>query len=191
MWSLTILDNIAAPEDASWLCPLRFAYDWLHDATPGYPTPLPLDCSLELSLSPLDSLVDGVKNTGAASTTQVITSCDNANGFDIYPLQAGLPWPTRLAKVRQSRHWRAGMRISNELLELFSTDTTITQAVRKNGVSLARIASKELLVEADDRFAKFATYLFPEANEQRMRLLAAAIVYVIIFDGKQTNRLFL
>jgi hypothetical protein len=76
------------------------------------------------------------------------------------------------------------MRISNELLELFSTDATITQAVRKNGVSLARIASQELLVEEDDRFAKFATYLFPEANEQRMRLLAAVIVYVIIFDGK-------
>jgi hypothetical protein len=39
------------------------------------------------------------------------------------------------------------MRISNELLELFSTDATITQVVRKNGVSLARIASQELLVE--------------------------------------------
>lgn len=187
MRTLTILDNIAAPEDALWLCPLRFAYDWLHDATPGYPTPSPLDYSLELPLTPPDSPGDGVKNIGVASPTHVITSCDNTNGFDIYPSQAGLPWPTRLAKVRQSRHWRAGMHISNELLELFSTDTTITQAVRKNGVSLARIASKELLVEADDRFAKFATYLFPEANKQRMRLLAAAIVYVIIFDGKQTH----
>ncbi|RMZ67712.1 sesquiterpene cyclase [Pyrenophora seminiperda CCB06] len=182
MWSLTILENIAAPEDASWLCPLRFAYDWLHDATPGYPTPSPLYYNLGLPLSPPDSPGNGIKNAGAASTTPDITSCDNANGFDIYPSQAGLPWPTRLAKVRQSRHWRAGMRTSSELLELFATDATITQAVRKNGVSLARIASKELLVEADDRFDKFTWYLFPEANEQRTRLLAAAIVYVIIFD---------
>ncbi|KAG9195858.1 hypothetical protein G6011_00979 [Alternaria panax] len=174
--------KLAAPEDAPWLCPVRFSYDWLHDATSEHPNPAPLQYSLELPLSPPDSPGDGVKLSSTFSKTQVITSYNNANGFDIYPSEAGLPWPTRIAKVRQSRHWRAGMHLSNELLELFATDPTITQAVRKNGVSLAGIASKELLIDEDDRFAKFSIYLFPEANEQRTRLLAAAIVYVIIFD---------
>ena len=112
------------------------------------------------------------------------TSSDKSNGFDISPLRAGLPWPTGLTKVRQSRHWRAGLRISTDLLELFSNDATSTQAVRRNGVSLACIASHELLTEEEDRFTKFATYLFPEADEQRTRLLAATIVYIVIFDGK-------
>jgi len=51
-------------------------------------------------------------------------------------------------------------------------------------MSLAHIASHELLTEEEDRFTKFATYLFPEADEQRTRLLAATIVYIVIFDGK-------
>ncbi|KAI9047118.1 hypothetical protein LZ554_009191 [Drepanopeziza brunnea f. sp. 'monogermtubi'] len=122
--------------------------------------------------------------SGAAldTTGTRITSSDSAHGFDISPARAGLPWPTGLTKVRQSRHWRAGLRISTDLLELFAADATSTEAVRRNGVSLARIASHELLTKEEDRFTKFATYLFPEADEQRTRLLAATIVYIVIFD---------
>lgn len=41
------------------------------------------------------------------------------------------------------------------------------------------------MLPAEDRFTKFATYLFPEADEERTRLLAATIVFIVIFDGKQ------
>jgi len=163
---------------------VRFAYDWLHDAPSKYLTAPPLRYSLQPPLSPPDSPGGKNGNTRVALDTQKITSSNNTNSFGIAPSQAGLPWPTGLTKVRQSRHWRAGLRISTELLELFSADATSTQAIRRNGISLAHIASHELLTEEEDRFTKFATYLFPEADEQRTRLLAATIVYIVIFDGK-------
>lgn len=107
----------------------------------------------------------------------------NENGFNIYPSAASLPWPTALPKTRQNRHWRAGLRMSTELLQLFASDAETSAAVRSNGVSLAKVASHELLAEEEDRFTKFATYLFPEADEKRTELLAATIVYIVIFDG--------
>lgn len=109
----------------------------------------------------------------------------DVNGFDIFPVRAGLPWPTGFPKARQSRHWEAGLRISSELLELFSTDSSMFTAVKLNGRSLAKIASHELLLPEEDRFTKFATYLFPEADKERTRLLAATIVFIVIFDGKK------
>ena len=112
---------------------------------------------------------------------------NNENSFSISPQLTGLPWPTSFTKVRQNRHWRQSLRISTQLLELFAADDTSAQAVRRNGVSLARIASHELQTDEEDRFTKFATYIFPEANEERMKLLAATIVYIIIFDGKRAH----
>ncbi|EKD18897.1 uncharacterized protein L3040_008118 [Drepanopeziza brunnea f. sp. 'multigermtubi'] len=183
-------DNLAAPENTPWLSPVRFAYNWLHDAPIKYLTaPPPLEYTLEAPLSLSDSLASDkdkrpAMGSGAAldTTGTRITSSNNANSFDIYPVRAGLPWPTGLTKVRQSRHWRAGLRLSTDLLELFAADATSTDAVRRNGVSLARIASHELLNKEEDRFTKFPTYIFPEADEQRTRLLAATVVYIIIFD---------
>jgi hypothetical protein len=78
--------------------------------------------------------------------------------------------------------------ISSELLELFARDEAISQAVKANGKSLGSIAAHELNTVEEDRFTKFATYLFPEADEGRMRLLAASIVYIVIFDGMSHSR---
>ncbi|KAK1713912.1 isoprenoid synthase domain-containing protein [Colletotrichum lupini] len=102
--------------------------------------------------------------------------------LSVSSVNAGLPWPTGFPKARQSRHWEAGLRISSELLELFSTDSSMFTAVKLNGRSLAKIASHELLLPEEDRFTKFATYLFPEADKERTRLLAATIVFIVIFD---------
>lgn len=71
------------------------------------------------------------------------------------------------------------MSISTELLEHFAQDELASQAVKATGKSLGRIAARELLTVEEDRFTKFATYLFPEADEERMRLLAATIVYIV------------
>ena len=184
MASNQYIDNLVAQENTPWLSPVRFAYDWLQDARSKYLVAPPLVYAPESLLSLSDPPSDKDGAIGVALEGGRITSGDDANGFDISPARAGLPWPTGLTKVRQSRHWRAGLRISTDLLELFSADALSTQAVRRNGLSLSRIASHELLTEEEDRFTKFATYLFPEADEQRTRLLAATIVYIVVFDGK-------
>ena len=64
----------------------------------------------------------------------------------------------------------------------------IGQAVKASGKSLGSIAAHELTTVEEDRFTKFATYLFPEADEGRMRLLAASIVYIVIFDGRSIRQ---
>ncbi|EMR64669.1 putative sesquiterpene cyclase protein [Eutypa lata UCREL1] len=174
--------DVNSQENTPWLSPVRFAYDWLQDARSKYLVAPPLVYAPEALLSLPDPPSDKDGAMGVALEGGRRTSGDNANGFDISPALAGLPWPTGLTKVRQSRHWRAGLRISTDLLELFSADALSTQAVRRNGLSLSRIASHELLTEEEDRFTKFATYLFPEADEQRTRLLAATIVYIVVFD---------
>lgn len=124
--------------------------------------------------------------TGSPTDSESSETVD-VNGFSVYPRQAGLSWPTGLHQARQSRHWAAGLKISSELLELFSSDADSNKAVRPNGLSLAKIARHELLLPEEDRFTKFATYLFPEADEERTRLLAATIVFIVIFDGKQIS----
>jgi hypothetical protein len=58
--------------------------------------------------------------------------------------------------------------------------------VRSNGTSLAKVAAHELQAKEEDRFTKFGIYLFPEADEKRMELLAATIVHIVVFDGECT-----
>lgn len=74
------------------------------------------------------------------------------------------------------------MQISSELLELFAADITAKRVKKSNGASLASIAAKELQIVEEDRYTKFAAYLFPEANKERMRLLAATILLILIYD---------
>ncbi|KAF6800334.1 hypothetical protein CSOJ01_12220 [Colletotrichum sojae] len=141
---------LEAHEDISWVSPIRFAYDWLKDAPSQYLSAPPLEYTSDFpaALFPPDYPNGKGDFTREALRPGNITSSNDENAFDISPLRAGLPWATGLMKARQSR---------------------------RNGVSLARIASHELLTEEEGRFTKFATYLFPEADEQRMRLLAATI----------------
>ena len=157
---------------------ISYSYDWLKDVSAAYLSKWPPEVSGYRRLSGTRPSTPSSGDSGKAETIDV-------NGFDIYPREAGLPWPTGLHKGRQSRHWSAGLKISSELLELFSSDADSNKAVRPNGKSLAKIAQHELLLPEEDRFTKFATYLFPEADEERTRLLAATIVFIVIFDGKR------
>ncbi|KAJ3940666.1 uncharacterized protein N0V96_009678 [Colletotrichum fioriniae] len=163
--------SICAPENLKDVSQIAYAYNWLHDAP---------YLDLKTCLLPLAGY-ERLQQCRTPSTDGEDELTD-VNGFDIFPVRAGLPWPTGFPKARQSRHWEAGLRISSELLELFSTDSSMFTAVKLNGRSLAKIASHELLLPEEDRFTKFATYLFPEADKERTRLLAATIVFIVIFD---------
>ncbi|KAF2127466.1 terpenoid synthase [Dothidotthia symphoricarpi CBS 119687] len=167
----SVHSKICAPENVEELSAISYAYNWLVDAPTLYLTsPPPAITEYQELVQPGTPSSNGKQKTG------------DINAFDVFPRAAGLPWPTGFPSVRQSRHWKAGLKISSELLELFSTDATMFKAVRPNGRSLAKIAGHELQLPAEDRFTKFATYLFPEADKERTRLLAATIVFIVIFD---------
>lgn len=156
---------------------ISYSYDWLQDVSAAYLTRWPPELAGYRRLSSPQHSRQSSPDSENAETVDV-------NGFSVYPREAGLSWPTGFHQARQSRHWHAGLKISSELLELFSSDADSNKAFRPNGKSLAKIAQHELLLPEEDRFTKFATYLFPEADEERTRLLAATIVFIVIFDGK-------
>lgn len=170
--------RIASQDNHKDVSRIPYSYDWLQDVSAAYLSKCPPEVTGYRKLS-------GSRPSTPSSTDSERSQGNDINGFNIYPREAGLPWLTGLHKARQSRHWQAGLKISSELLELFSADVDSSKAVRPNGKSLAKIAQHELMLPAEDRFTKFATYLFPEADEERTRLLAATIVFIVIFDGKR------
>ena len=101
----------------------------------------------------------------------------SSNAIDLFLLSAGLPWATGFRFVRQSKHWGVAQQTTRELLEL-------CVAEKRNG-SVANIARKELQ-GFEESWIKFALYMFPEADAEKVKLLAASMVYIFIFDGKST-----
>ncbi|KJY00868.1 hypothetical protein TI39_contig309g00009 [Zymoseptoria brevis] len=169
-------ERIAHPRNLTDLSPVHYAYDWLKDHPAPYLTrpSLHWDQSEDTQFLPLTPPhSDDGKDT--------LTNPDE-HAFDVHPQAAGLPWHTTIPKCRQNRHWRTGVEISSRTLELYAYDPQISGAVRSNGVSLAKVAARELEAKEEDRFTKFGIYLFPEADEKRMELLAATIVHIVIFD---------
>lgn len=165
---------LASPENHRDISRVRFAYNYLNE-TPAFLKPRGLQYNIVPGLN---------KYVKPGKQVHFTTS----NAFTLDPIAAGLPWPTGLDCIRQSKFWQSGLSISSRLLELFASDEMIGQAVKASGKSLGSIAAHELTTVEEDRFTKFATYLFPEADEGRMRLLAASIVYIVIFDGRSIRQ---
>lgn len=70
--------------------------------------------------------------------------------------------------------------------------TDMSRLVRAaDGRSLADVAARHLRVAEEDRFTKFPTYLWPEADEERTKLLAMSMVLAVVFDGLYCNFRFL
>ncbi len=160
---------------------MHFAYNYLGDVTNSLIPDKVSECTVrDDSDQGGESPSSGESDCDGKSTSS--SGCISLNSIRLFPIRAGLPWHTGLRCIRQSIHWKAGLEMSSNLLELFANDVTAEKAKKSNGASLAGIAAKELQIPEDDRFTKFAAYLFPQANEERMRLLAATIVFIIIFD---------
>lgn len=186
-------ETLTSPNNLAGLSRVTYAYNWLSDVSAPYlnsaapplhfPTPhhtLPPSPPTEAEQG---SLCFSYPSRSKDSRPRTATDTD-VHGFAISPRAAGLPFPTGFTHARQSRHWRAGLETSSRTLRLFADSADMGAAVRAHGGrSLAGVAAAELRRPEEDRFTKFATYLFPGADEARMRLVSAAIVFIIVFDG--------
>jgi hypothetical protein len=104
------------------------------------------------------------------------------NGIPLNPSSARLPWHSRLTSLRQNKYWEVNLRCTTELLHLFAEDTG-NGAQTPSGRRFAHFAKKELETGSFDRYSRFTTYMFPDANECRTALLAQIILLIVIFDG--------
>lgn len=95
----------------------------------------------------------------------------------------GLPWKRGLHTLRQTKHWKIDMECTRELLQLFVDDATLDDPRNVIGRALAELARTELSGGPHDRYSRFTSYMFPEADVTRTALLAQVLVFIVIFDG--------
>ncbi|CZT05011.1 hypothetical protein WAI453_007530 [Rhynchosporium graminicola] len=156
------LKNISAAENLAHVVPVIFSWNYI----PRLPSFLVAqDWHFEIPVQ-----------KGASAIV------DSPNSFPINPKNAGLPYHTGLTCLRHNRHWRAALRYAAELCELLAADQSYNSATLSRGGNLATIAQRELQAPEGERFVTFAINLFPDADEERMKLIAVGIIFVVIFD---------
>ena len=106
------------------------------------------------------------------------------NGIRLRPREAALPYRSTLDAVHESRFWRKGLEVSLELLHLLADDHTATEIKVRKGITMSKLAQRELRPEFEHRFCKATSYMYSFADEDRMKLLAASMVIMFLFDGK-------
>ena len=157
------LDKLANPEDIPHISRVVYA----HDPVPKAPK----------YLTPQRTEVDGIRDLRGDDRTR-------SNGLRLYPLAARLPYRCTLDAVHESRFWRESLDASIKLLELLANDRSTADMAVGNGVTLAGLARKELRPGVGYRFNKATSYMYPFADESRIKLLAAMMVMQFVFDGE-------
>lgn len=77
------------------------------------------------------------------------------------------------------------MKTSEDLLELFAKDRHSSEVVVSNGASMASLVEKQLKTGVAETYARFSIYMYPEADEMRIKLLGQCMVLIFVFDGEQ------
>ncbi|KAF7915160.1 uncharacterized protein EAE98_011245 [Botrytis deweyae] len=162
-------DNFTNGKDADIICPIKYIYDYL----PQKPKWLQAQ---QVTLNDVLQL----------QSVEIQGDTRN-NRISIYPGAAHLPVHTGLGNFRQSKHWEANERATTELLELFAQDQHCKDAMLTNGQSMATLAKHQLRTPVLDTYSRFSIYMFADADEKRIQLLAQSVILIFIFDDMWEN----
>lgn len=113
-------------------------------------------------------------------------SAKGRDSIGLFPLAANLPLHTGLEVYRQNKHWRANEEATRELLTVFSQHRRCINVLLSNKRSMSSLAEEQLQTQVMDTYSRFNVYMFPEADQSRIQLLAQSVVLIFMFDGKQT-----
>ena len=105
-------------------------------------------------------------------------------GLRIHPRKARLPYRSTLDAANESCFWEQGLEASRKLLQLLADDLSATDIMVGRGVTMAKLAQREMRSEFEHRFCKATSYMYPFADEERTQLLAASMVMMFLFDGR-------
>ena len=156
------LTKLAALPDLYSISQIRFA----HDPVPN----LPLFVNFKDALFPKNAL---------SRSRQL-----KHNGIRLRPREAALPYRSTLDAAYESRFWKEGLEVSLELLQLLADDYSATEIKVRKGITMSKLAQRELRPEFEHRFCKATSYMYSFADENRTKLLAASMVMLFLFDGK-------
>ena len=110
--------------------------------------------------------------------------CFKDNGIRLRPREAALPYRSNLDAAHESRFWKEGLKVSLELLQLLADDHSTSEIKVGKGITMSKLAQRELRPEFEHRFCKATSYMYSFADENRTKLLAASMVMLFLFDGK-------
>lgn len=159
------LARLAASKDQASISEVRYA----HDPVPKLP-------------QYIRDLPSGFPRTICKQNTVLLQ-----NAVKLFPREAHLPFRC-IDAVYENRYWRASLDASLKVLELIANDRSSSDIEVDNGVTLARLAQKELRPGTEDRFNRATTYMYPFGTKERTELLAAMMVMQFLFDGKFQDR---
>ncbi|KAL9052308.1 MAG: hypothetical protein Q9206_004361 [Seirophora lacunosa] len=155
--------------DGNTLCPIHYIYDYLPFPT-AWLTPRPV--SLSSIWQPNDDAWPALPAYEA----------EGKNSFGIHATAAQLPLHTGLDNFRQNKHWHAIEDSTKELLKLFAEDRLCGDVMLSKSLSLSTLAKEQLKSDIIDTYSRFIVYTFPEADEERIRLVAQSVILIFIFD---------
>ena len=155
------LEKLAVPSDLSYLPTIKYAYN-----------PLPaLPRHIKPPSFPLTS--------GATAVDQY----SSRNSIRLDPFSAGLPYYSSIDYVRASKYWKTNLNETTKLLEILAADNSATDIEVDHGITLTKLARKALRPGREHQMVLATHYMFPSADEQRVRLIAALMIIYFVFDG--------
>ena len=155
------LQKLALPSDLRYLPAIKYAYN-----------PLP---ALPLHVKPPSFPL----TSGAMAANQYSSS----NSIRLDPFSAGLPYYSSIDYVRASKYWKTNLNETMKLLEILAVDNSATDIEVDHGITLTKLAKKALRPGREHQIVLATHYMFPNADEQRIRLIAALMIIYFVFDG--------
>ncbi|KAJ6197248.1 isoprenoid synthase domain-containing protein [Bipolaris maydis] len=104
------------------------------------------------------------------------------NTIRLRPQAAGLPYRSSFDYVRAAKHWKANLEETIKVLELLATDTSTVDVEVGNGITLAKLAKKELRPGLENRMVIATSHMFPSGDERRIRIIATLMIMYFVFD---------
>ena len=159
--SPTDLKKLAAPSDLSYLPTIKYAYN-----------PLP---PLSLPIKRPHFLL----TSGATAVNQY----SSRNSIRLDPFSAGLPYYSSIDHVLASKYWKTILHETTKILEMLAVDDSASDIEVDHGITLTKLAKKALRPGCEHQIVLGTQYMFPSANEQKVRQIAALMIVYFIFDG--------
>ena len=108
----------------------------------------------------------------------------NQNALQLNPIAAGLPYRSSFASVCSNKHFGAIIEETTQVLRLLANHGSALDVEVGHGITVARIAEKELRPGIEDRLLLATTHMFPCADEVKARQIACLMILYFVFDGK-------
>ncbi|KAL9122027.1 MAG: hypothetical protein Q9187_001419 [Circinaria calcarea] len=107
------------------------------------------------------------------------------NAVPLYPHEARLPYRSSFGVPHGARAWEANFHTSVKLLGLLAADKSAADVEVDRGITIAKLARKELRPGIENGIMLATAYMFPGANQRRIELIAASMIYYFIFDDSR------